>query len=83
MQTVTVALFSGLQAMVGSKTLDLDLPDRATVAVLRGRVVEQYPVLEPFMNTLVCAVGEEIVPPEHVIVPGERIELIPPIAGGA
>jgi molybdopterin converting factor small subunit len=34
------------------------------------------------MGTLVLAVGEEMVPPEHVLVDGERVELIPPISGG-
>lgn len=82
MQTVTVALFSGLQAMVGQKTIDVELPDGSTVAALRDRIVDDFPVLEPFMNTLVCAVGDEVVPEEHRIASGQRIELIPPIAGG-
>jgi molybdopterin converting factor small subunit len=34
------------------------------------------------MSTLVYAIGEEMVPPEHVLTDGERIELIPPISGG-
>ena len=82
MQTVQVKMFAGLQGLVGKPVVELTLPSGATVGQLRDRMVEEYPVLEAFMGTLVCAVGEEMVPVEHVIAEGERIELIPPIAGG-
>jgi molybdopterin converting factor small subunit len=82
MPTYDVKLYAGLQALVGSKTVALELAQGATIETLRNRIVEEYPVLESFMGTLVCAIDEEMVPPEHVLNGGERIELIPPIAGG-
>jgi molybdopterin converting factor small subunit len=82
MGTVNVKLFAGLQGLVGRPAVDVTLPDGATVGRLRDQLVVDYPILEAFMNTLVCAVGEEMVPPEHVLHDGERVELIPPIAGG-
>lgn len=82
MPTVSVTLFAGLQQMVGRRNIDVDVPEPATVAHLRDRVVEDYPVLEPFMSTLVCAIGDEMVPTERVLAPGDRVELIPPISGG-
>jgi molybdopterin converting factor small subunit len=50
--------------------------------VLRDRIVEEYPQLEALMGTLVVAVDEEMVPTEHVLEDGAKVELIPPIAGG-
>lgn len=82
MNTVNVKLFAGLQGLVGRPQVEVLVPEGATVGTLRDRIVEEYPVLEAFMGTLVCAVGEEMVPVEHVLAEGERVELIPPIAGG-
>lgn len=82
MSTVHVKLFAGLQGLVGRPSVDVTLPDGATVSVLRDRIVQDYPQLEAFMGTLVCAVDEEMVPVEHVLGDGDWVELIPPIAGG-
>jgi molybdopterin converting factor small subunit len=82
MPTVNVKLFAGLQGLVGRPIVEVSVPAGATVGTLRDRMVEDYPQLEGFMSTLVYAIGEEMVPPEHVLTDGERIELIPPISGG-
>lgn len=83
MPTVSVKLFAGLRALVGSSTLDISVPDGATADVLRTRIADEYPVLEPMMSTLVIAVGEEMVPLDHRIADGAEVDLIPPIAGGS
>ena len=81
--TVKVRLFAGLRGLVGGNgDIELTLPPGATIAVLRERLTEEYPMLEAFMGTLVCAVSEEVQPPEHRLMDGDRIDLIPPIAGG-
>jgi molybdopterin converting factor small subunit len=82
MSTVNVKLYAGLQGLVGSKSVDLIVKPGATVADLRDRIVEEYPVLEALINTLVVAIDEEMVPVEQVLRDGEQVELIPPIAGG-
>ena len=55
--TVNVRLFAGLKHLVGNRDLVLSLPEHATVSTLRDCLVAEYPVLEPFMSTLVCAVA--------------------------
>ena len=80
--TVTVRLFAGLRGLVGDGDIELTLPAGATIATLRDRLVEEHPALEAFMPTLVCAVSEEVQSPEHALADGDRIDLIPPIAGG-
>lgn len=82
MRTVNVKLFAGLQGLVGKRDVDLALPPGATIGLLRDRMVEEYPVLEAFISTLVCSVNEEMVESDHVLADGEKVELIPPIAGG-
>jgi len=82
MPAVNVRLYAGLQGLVGKRDVELSLPAGATVEQLRDRIVDEYPVLEALISTLVVAVNEEMVPTDHVIAEGEKVELIPPIAGG-
>jgi molybdopterin converting factor subunit 1 len=81
--TIRVRLFAGLQGLVGSRDLEIALPAGATVGALRDHLVQEYPVLDAFMNTLVCAVDEEMQPLERVLRDGDLVDVIPPIAGGA
>lgn len=81
--TVTVRPFSGIQHMLGGeKKLGFDLPAGSTVSSLRERLVEKYPILDPFMSTYVIAVEEEVQDPGHVLRQGDVVDLIPPISGG-
>lgn len=80
--TVHIRFFAGLVPIVGEKSIEMTLPAGATVATLRDQLVAQYPVLEPFMTTYVCAVGEEMREPEYALNDGDLVDLIPPIAGG-
>jgi molybdopterin converting factor subunit 1 len=82
MPSINVRLFAGLHDLVGKRDVVLDLPDGATVEQLRDRLGEEYPIVQPFLMTLVCAVDEEYVPPEYVLHEGEDVALIPPISGG-
>jgi molybdopterin converting factor small subunit len=82
MTNVRVRLFAGLAGVVGSRELDLALDGTPTIDALRGRLAQEYPVLEAFLPTLVCAVDEEVVAGEHLLADGARVEIIPPISGG-
>ena len=52
------------------------------MAELRERIVEDHPILGALMPTLACAVNDEMAPDEQVVLAGDDVELIPPIAGG-
>lgn len=79
---VSVILFAGLRDIVGQRVVRLELPEGATVGDLREKLSRQYPVIVPFLSTLVCAVNEEYVPSEHRLGEGDELALIPPISGG-
>ena len=80
--TVHIRFFAGLVPIVGVKCADMVLPAGATVGALRDQLVVQYPVLEPFMTTYACAVGEEMQMPDYVLSDGDFVDMIPPISGG-
>jgi molybdopterin synthase catalytic subunit len=83
MPVISVRLFAGLREMIGERDVDVELPEGATVGDLRARLGEEYPIVQAFLPTLVCAVDEEYVPSEHVLQSGDRVALIPPVSGGS
>ncbi len=80
---VSVRLFAGLHDLLGQRDVTLELPDQATVADLREQLSQEYPVVTPYLTTLICAVGDEYVPSEHRLRDGDDVALIPPVSGGA
>jgi molybdopterin synthase catalytic subunit len=82
MTTVHVRLFAGLKQLVGSRELHFDLPPGANIEQLRARLGDEYPVLQAFLPTLVCAVDEEYVSVDHVLRDGDLVAVIPPVSGG-
>ncbi|OGO49796.1 MAG: molybdopterin converting factor subunit 1 [Chloroflexi bacterium RBG_16_68_14] len=80
---VHVRLFAGLQDLLGQRNVTLELADGATVSHLREQLGREYPVISPFLSTLVCAVDEEYVPGDHALRDGDDVALIPPVSGGA
>ena len=79
---INVRLFAGLHDILGKRDVVLELADGATVAQLRDRLASEYPVVIPFLSTLVCAVDDEYVTPEHSLRDGDHVALIPPVSGG-
>jgi molybdopterin synthase catalytic subunit len=79
---VSVRLFAGLHDLLGSREVTLELPERATVADLRDRLSRDFPVVTPFLPTLVCAVDEEYVDGDAPLREGVEVSLIPPVSGG-
>ena len=79
---VTVRLFASLREHAGAGTLELDLADGATVAdaivALRGGALAGLPENAPF----VTAVAREYVKPDHALVQGDELALVPPVSGG-
>ena len=80
---INVRLFAGLHDLLGQRQITLQLAEGATIAQLRERLSQEYPVVTPFLSTLVCAVDEEYVTSEHPLRDGDEVALIPPVSGGS
>ncbi len=80
---VNIRLFAGLHELLGQRNVALELTDGATVADLRTRLAQDFPVVAPYLTTLVCAVDEEYAPSEHRLRDGDEVAIIPPVSGGA
>jgi len=82
MATVHVMLFAGLKEIIGQREIDVAVPEGASVDELRDRIGAAYPLAQAVLPTVVCAVDEEYVPPDHRLRDGDRVALIPPVSGG-
>jgi MoaE-MoaD fusion protein len=80
---ISVRLFASLREHAGAGTLQLDLPDGATVddaiADLRRGALSGLPEAAQF----VAAVGREYSRRDRVLEAGDELALVPPVSGGA
>ncbi|MBN9624308.1 MAG: molybdenum cofactor biosynthesis protein MoaE, partial [Actinobacteria bacterium] len=81
---VTVRLFAMLRERAGSDSVEIELPDRATVDDAFGRLAA-VPELGELVERmpLRMAVNREYASAATPIEPGDELALIPPLSGGA
>lgn len=79
---VTLRLFAGLREIVGSPSLDLDLPNDATPAAALARLQADYPRLAERTARVAFAVNREYAPADRPLSDGDEVALIPPVSGG-
>ena len=78
---VTVRCFASVREMLGADTLEVEVPDGATVRDLKDALARRAPDLERL--TLACAVNRDYAQPERPLVDGDEVAFIPPISGGS
>ena len=82
--TVTVRLFAILRERAGSDSVEIDLPEVATVADAFERLADAPGLAELVgSRSLRMAVNREYASAGTAIHPGDELALIPPISGGA
>jgi molybdopterin converting factor subunit 1 len=79
--TVTVLLFASYADALGAHTLALDLPSGATVADVVTHV-QALPGAGRLPRNPLVAVNERYVKRDRVVIPGDEVAIIPPVAGG-
>ncbi|MGH2902639.1 MAG: molybdenum cofactor biosynthesis protein [Solirubrobacteraceae bacterium] len=79
----TVRLFAILRDRAGTGSIDIELPERATVADALN-VLAQRGELEDVLErtSVLMAVNREYAKPTQELHPGDELALIPPISGG-
>jgi len=77
-----ILLFAGLREAAGVDTLDIELPERATVADLLRELASTHEEIALQLAQCRVAVAQEFVGNDRVLDEGEEIALIPPVSGG-
>ena len=83
--TLKVKSFAILKDIIGTEQMTLQLPRKyegTTVADLRTRILELYPVISEQRIAMGIAVNAKIANEKSVINDLDEIALLPPISGG-
>ena len=79
--TVTVLLFASYAEKLGASSIPLELAQGATVGdVLTS--LHRLPGASRLATEPLVAVNERYARRDHVLVPGDEVAIIPPVAGG-
>lgn len=79
---VRAELFSRLREIVARSTVELDLPENATVGDLFSELCENHPALRDFEGSVLFGLGVEFVDSRHPLRAGDKIAIMPPVQGG-
>lgn len=83
MNQITVLFFASLRDLAGLKEVQMELPEGATIADLKGALVERFPGLKPAMGSALVSVEREFGFDEEPLPVGAEVALFPPVSGGA
>jgi molybdopterin converting factor subunit 1 len=79
---VRVLLFARAKDLAGTASLEVELPDGATVAELRRALAELSPRLREFLPRCAVAIGGEFAEEGAVLAEGDEVAWLPPVSGG-
>lgn len=79
---VRVRLFAVARQAAGRDLVEVDLPEGATIADLRGQLGRQIPPLAALAPQMMFAVAAQYASDGQVIAPGADVACIPPVSGG-
>ncbi len=79
---VRILLFARAKDLAGVASLSLELPEGATVAVLRAALAAMVPRLGEFLPRCAVSVGGEFASDETALLVDAEVALLPPVSGG-
>jgi molybdopterin converting factor small subunit len=77
-----VQFYAQLRDLVGTRELDIDLVEGATVHDLLAEIYAQQPALRPQDKSILVGAGVEFVDRNYELKPDEEIAIMPPVQGG-
>ena len=80
---VRVRLFAIQRELAGTREVELELDDGATIEDAWRRLVERFPILEPGRPSVRFARNGEYVPADQTLSDRDELACIPPVSGGA
>ena len=79
---VRVRLFAVARQLAGRDVLELELPERSTIADVRQGLAAEVPDLAPLAAHMAFAMDSQYVRDDAVVGPGADVACIPPVSGG-
>ena len=78
---IQVLLFGITTDLLGTSTLELEVPTESTITLLKTQLLASYPQLEN-IDSYAIAVNEAYASNETVIKENDVVAIIPPVSGG-
>lgn len=78
---IDVIAFGIARDILRARTLQLELPEGASLASLRASLCLQYPEFQR-LRSLAFAVNENYQPDDYILSDQDEVVLIPPVSGG-
>ena len=79
---VEVLLFGAAADRAGTRRVQLNVEEGATLAEVWPLLAERYPGLSPMRDTLAFAVNGEYARMDGRVEPGDEVAVLPPVSGG-
>lgn len=79
---ITVLLFAAAREIAGAESVELDLPENASVAHARAALLLSLPELAVRRDTLLWAVNNEYAADNRVLHSTDVVACFPPVSGG-
>ena len=79
---IHVQFYAQLRDLIGTREMDIDLGEDATVRDLIEAIYAKQPALRFHDKSILIGAGVEFVDRSHKLKPGEEIAIMPPVQGG-
>ncbi|CAA9473983.1 MAG: Molybdopterin synthase sulfur carrier subunit [uncultured Rubrobacteraceae bacterium] len=79
---VEVLLFGAAADRAGTRKVQLEVGEGATLAEVWPMLAERHPSLSPMRDTLAFAVNGEYARMDGRVEPGDEVAVLPPVSGG-
>ena len=79
---VEILLFGAAADRAGTRKVQLEVEEGATLAEVWPMLAERYPDLSSMRDTLAFAVNGEYARMDEPVGPGDEVAVLPPVSGG-
>ena len=79
---VKLLFFATIRDRMGTKSLELDVPETLTIQGLKDKLSEEYPKVKESMKSVLITINREYAFDEAVIPSNAEIGMFPPVSGG-
>ena len=74
--------FATLRDRAGTKSVEIEISDGATVRDMKENIAREYPSLGPFLKTVITSVNHEYASEDAVLPADAEVGMFPPVSGG-
>jgi molybdopterin converting factor subunit 1 len=79
---IKVLLFATLRDRIGSKSIEMELPEGATVKMLKEHIAKTYPGVKDVLDSVIVAIDRKFALDDQEIPQGGEVAIFPPVSGG-